>query len=50
MYCNCKAIGESSYEMCKEHFEVFSAHLEENAEQNKLIREILDMPSPWEEQ
>jgi len=50
MVCNCRAVDDSTYKMCEEHFEVFSAHLEEYAEQNKILKEILGMPAPWEEQ
>lgn len=49
MTCSCKALDDSTYEMCKEHFEAFSEYLNAEAKENKLLAEMLNTKSPWEQ-
>lgn len=46
--CSCKPLDNATYEMCKDHFEAFTAYLEEEARYNKVLAEILNTKTPWE--
>lgn len=47
--CSCKALDNATYEMCKDHFEEFTAYLEEEVKENSRLQYILRTKAPWEE-
>ena len=46
--CSCKPLDNATYEMCKDHFEEFTAYLEEEAKENSRLQYILKTKAPWE--
>ena len=47
--CSCKPLDNTTYEMCKDHFEAFAEYLEAETKENNRLQYLLNAKSPWEE-